>query len=345
MEELPRVDPDDDPYLALRTALGVMLCLVLAEPLGITQPMFPVVLSMSIMSNQRGAINPRSFAAPIAMPVMGFVFSWIAAVTVNQPLAFTAVHCLFSVAGLALMLFRGSRGGLMFTVFPLMMAISALYSDYVLIMMRDSLVMGGVVLFIAVLGLNLLFPPTTKKVHVERVMPLRSTQPMRHLAIRAAVYIPAMIWLFSTGDMNLMAGVMMLVFVCGQPRRGLQLNQVVDRGGGTLVGGALAVLVLYLYHLIPEVWILILLCGIITYYLIDKMTTGRARPLIYQYTCSTALVMILQATQGGRDAFEVVFQRIVLTVIALLAAMIVIAILEALFLDPDEEFPSPLVPA
>ena len=30
MEELPRVDPNDDPYLALRTALAVLICLLLA---------------------------------------------------------------------------------------------------------------------------------------------------------------------------------------------------------------------------------------------------------------------------------------------------------------------------
>jgi hypothetical protein len=345
MEELPRVNPADDAYLALRSALAVLICLVLAEPLGITMPMLPVVMAMSIMSNQRGGLSPRVFATPIVLPIIGLVFSWLAAVTVNQPLLFVLVHGGLSIGGLALMMFRGSRGGMMLTVFPLMMAMSALYSDYALAVMRDSMVMGGVALGIAVVGLNLLFPPSTKVVHVEMVSPLKSTQPMRHLAIRAVVYITAMIWLFSTGDMNLMTSVIMMLFIVGEPRRGTQNNQLIGRAGGTIVGALMAVVVLSIYSLIPEVPILILLCTILTYYLIDGMTTGKHLPLLYQYTCSAALVMILQATQGARDALEVVLQRVVMTGGAMVLAILAIIILEALLLDPDEELPSPPVPA
>src|SRR5215217_7671186 len=199
MEELPRVNPNDDPYLALRTALGVIICLLLAEPLGITQPMLPVVMCMSIMSGQRGALNPRIFATPIILPVMGFVFSWLAAVTVSEPAAFILINSLPAVGGLALMVLRGSRGGMMLTVFPLMMAMSAIYSDYALAVMRDSMVMGGLALGVAILGLNMVFPPTTKVVHVEMISPLRSKQPLRHLLIRSAIYVPALIWLFASG--------------------------------------------------------------------------------------------------------------------------------------------------
>lgn len=345
MEELPRVNGNDDPYLALRTALGVILCLLLAEPLGITQPMLPVVMCMSIMSGQRGALSPRIFATPIILPIMGFVFSWLAAVTVSEPAAFVFVNSLLAIGGLALMVLRGSRGGMMLTVFPLMMAMSAIYSDYALVVMRDSMVMGGLALGVAIVGLNMVFPPTTKTVHVEMISPLRSKQPFRHLLIRVAIYVPALIWLFSTGDMNMMTSVIMILFVCGEPRRGAQMKQLIGRGWGTFVGAGVSVVVLYIYHLIPEPIVLTLLCGLATYYLVDKMTTGKNLPLYYQYVCSAALVMILQATSGGRDALEVVLQRVVLTAIAMVGAMLLIALLEALFLDPEEELPSPLVPA
>jgi hypothetical protein len=233
----------------------------------------------------------------------------------------------------------------MLTVFPLMMAMSAIMSDYVLVVMRDSMVMGGLALGIAIVGLNLLFPPTTKQVHVEMVEPLASRQVGRHVLIRSAIYVPAMIWLFATGDMTLMTVVIMMLFVCGEPRRGTQLNQVIDRGGGTVVGAGIAVVVLTIYSAIPEPWILILLCTIATYYLIDKMTTGKGRPLIYQYTCSAALVMILQATTGGVDALEAVLQRVVMTGGAMVGAILVLALLEAIFLDPDERLPSAPAPA
>lgn len=340
MEELSRVDPHEDPYLALRTALAVLICLVLAEPLGITMPMLPVVMGMSIMSNQRGAISGRTFATPIVLPIIGIIFSWVAAVTVNEPMLFVIVNVVLAVGGLALMLFRGSRGGMMLTVFPLMMAMSALYSDYALAVMRDSMVMGGVALGVAVVGLNLLFTPKTKRVHVEVVAPLVSKQARTHLLIRSAVYVPVMLLVFASGDMNMMIIPIMLLFVCAEPMRGTQMNQVIDRGGGTLVGGLIATAVLVIYNLVPEVPVLILLCTIITYYLIDKMTTGKRRPLIYQYTCSAALVMILQATSGGRDALEVVLQRVVMSGGVMVAAIVVLALLEAIFLEPEEDGPA-----
>ncbi len=274
MEELPRVNPDEDPYLALRTALAVMLCLLLAEPLGITMPMLPALMVMSIMSNQRGALNPRTFAAPIIMPVIAVVFSWVAAATISEPLLFVIVNLLLAVGGLALMLLRGSRGGMMLTVFPLMMAMSALYNDQVLVLMRDSMVWGGVAMGIAIVALNLMFPPTTKRVHVEVVQPLVSKQAGRHLLIRCAVYIPILLLIFASGDLNMLIVPIMVLFVVAEPRRGTQMHQVIDRGGGTIVGALLATAALTIYSVVPDQWVLILGCGAITYFLIDGMTTG-----------------------------------------------------------------------
>src|SRR6218665_2004148 len=75
MEQLPRVDANEDPYLALRTMLGVALLFALAEPLGMTQPMLPIAIGMSLLSGQRGALTPRSFAGPVMLPVIAIIFS------------------------------------------------------------------------------------------------------------------------------------------------------------------------------------------------------------------------------------------------------------------------------
>ena len=117
MEELTRVDPNEDPYLALRTALAVALCVILADPLGVTMPMMPVVLGMSMLSNQRGALTPRTFMGPLMLPVMAFVFSWLAAATVSEPMLFVIVNVALATAGISLMLFKGSRMGVLLTVF------------------------------------------------------------------------------------------------------------------------------------------------------------------------------------------------------------------------------------
>ncbi|MGV8952731.1 MAG: FUSC family protein [Cypionkella sp.] len=337
MEELPRVDPSDDPYLALRTALTVVICLLLSEPLGITQPALPVVVAMSIMSGQRGALSVRTFATPIMLPILAIVTSWIAATTVNQPLIFIIVNLGLAVGGLALMLFRGSRLGVMLTIFPLMMAMSALYSDFAVAAIRDSMAMGGVALGIAIVALNLLFPPQTRRVHVEVLTPLVTDRPVTALLIRLAAYTPVVMLAYASGDTNLMIIPIMLLFVCAEPDHGSRLNQVVDRGGGTLAGAAIAVTVLSIYHIVPQMPVMVLLLASVTYWLIDKMTTGKRRPLLYQYICSSALVMVLSAVQGGRDAIEVVLQRVVMTSGSLIGGIVLLALLEVIFLPRQED--------
>ena len=336
MEELTRVDPSEDPYLALRTALAVAICLLVAEPLGITIPMLPVVMAMSMTSGQRGALTARPFAGPLILPIIAIIFSWLAAVTVNMPFVFTAVNALLMIGGLALMLFRGSRGGMMLTVFPLLMAMMALYSDYALAAMRDSMVLGGLALGVATIVLNILFPPQTSRVHVEVVAPLVTDRPVAALMIRLAVYLPIMLLTFASGDMNLLIVPIMLLFVCAEPSHGRRMNQVVDRGGGTLIGGFISAAVLCLYSLVPQPAVLILLCTAVTYFLIDKMTTGVGRPLRYQYICSTVLVMVLSATSGGSDALEVVLKRVVLTSGAMIGSILLLALLETIFLGEQD---------
>lgn len=350
MEELPRVDPNEDPYLAVRTALGVILCLVLSEPLGVAMPMLPAIMVMSIMSGQRGALNPCTFAAPVIMPIIAIVFSWVAAATISEPLLFVIVNFGLAIGGLALMLFRGSRGGMMLTVFPLMMAMSALYNDQVLVIMRDSMVWGGVAMAIAIVSLNLLLPPTTKRVHEEVLAPLVTKQAGLHLLIRCVVYLPVMLLIFATGDMNMLVVPIMVLFVVAEPRRGTQWRQVVDRAGGTVIGALWSIVVMALYAVVPEKWVLILGCGALTFFLVDKMITGKQRPLLYQYMCSAALAMILSSTSTvmsamSRGAFEVVLQRVTVTTVAMVGAIMLLALLDAIFLDPEDDKPALPAPA
>ena len=182
MEELTRVDPNEDPYLALRTALSVAICVILADPLGVTQPMMPVVLGMSLMSNQRGALNVRSFMGPVMLPVMAFVFSWLAAATVSEPMLFVLMNVVLAGVGIALMLFKGSRLGVMLTVFPAMMSMSVLYSDQALVAIRDSMATGGLIVGVTAVVLNILFPPQTDRVHVEQPKPFETEKPARRAA-------------------------------------------------------------------------------------------------------------------------------------------------------------------
>jgi uncharacterized protein with PQ loop repeat len=340
METLPRVDGAEDPYLALRTMLTVALLFALAEPLGVSQPMLPIAIGMSMISNQRGALTPRAFAGPIVLPIVAIVFSWLAGLTVNQPAVFIFWNLLLATGGIALMLFRGSRGGMLLTVFPAMMSISALYNEYALAVMRDGMAMGGLLVGAAAILTNILFPPQTKRVYVEQTTALVSKRPVTELAIRVFCYATTLFLTYATGNISLLIAPIMMVFVCGEQDHGGRWEQVVDRGGGTIVGALIGIAGLCIYNLVPQFIVLLLLLSAITYFLIDKMTTGKARPQFYQYVCSVALVMILSSITGTNSAFEVVVQRLVLTVGIMLAGILLLSLLETIFVPREPGAPT-----
>ena len=342
MLQLTRVDPNEDPYLALRTAFGVAFCVVLAEPFGIQQPMLPVAFALSLMSNQRGALNPRTFAGPLAIPVIAIVFSWLAAITVNEPLLFMFMNIAFATAGIAIMLFRGSRGGMMLAIIPLMMSMSALSGEYVLAGIRDSLIMGGIAAGAAIVLFNILLPPQTNRIELDEPGSFETKHPKTELFLRVAVYIAAMVGTYATGDMNLMVAPIMVVFVCAEPDQDGRLQQLVDRGASALIGAVCAIVIMAIYYVVPQLPILVCLMGLVTYFFIGKMSTGRARPLFYQNICSVMLILTLSSTYGARDAFEVVFQRISLTMGIMLGGIALLSLLEALFIPREE--PAPHLP-
>ena len=336
MEQLTRVDPLEDPYLALRTTLAVGLCFALAEPLGITQPMLPIAIGMSLISGQRGALTVRSFAGPIMLPVIAIIFSWIAALTVHEPMVFLFINGILATAGLAIMLFRGSRAGMMLTVFPAMMCISALYNEYALVAIRDSMVSGGLLVGVAAVVTNLLFPPQTKRVHVDNPRPRTSRNPLMELGIRVVVYFTTLVLTYATNNISLLMAPIMMVFICAEPDHGGRMSQVVDRGGGTIIGAIIGTLGLIIYSIVPQFFVLLFLLTAVTYWLIDKMSTGPARPQYYQYVCSVALVVIMSSIYGTNSALEVVVQRVAITVGIMLAGIVLMALLEAIFLERDD---------
>ncbi|HWV21882.1 MAG TPA: FUSC family protein [Devosia sp.] len=343
METLPRVDPLEDPYLALRTMLGVALLFALAEPLGMSQPMLPIAIGMSILSGQRGALTPRTFAGPIVLPIIAVIFSWLAAATVNEPMLFIIMNVVLAAGGIALMLFRGSRAGMMLTVFPAMMSISALYNEYALVAIRDSMVAGGLMVGVAAVVTNLLFPPKTKRVHVEQPKPHVSRNPAVELGIRVAVYLAVLIATYATSNISLLIAPIMMVFICAEPDHGGRIEQVVDRGGGTIIGAIVGIVALFVYNLVPQFIVLLLLLAVITYVLIDRMTTGPARPQYYQYVCSVALVIVLSSIYGANSALEVVVQRVSITVGIMLAGIVLLSLLETMFVERDDS-PEQLTP-
>ncbi|SEP72584.1 Fusaric acid resistance protein-like [Devosia sp. YR412] len=328
MEQLTRVDLAEDPHFALRTALGLGLAVLLAEPLGISVPVLVVSLTLSLMSSQRGRFSlRRGMVVPLAIPVISAIFSAIAAMTLGEPLLFTTIFLIFAAIGLYLMVIRGSIAGSLFAIIPAMISVTAVASDQALVVMRDSFTMTGLFMAVTLPLLNFLLPPKTDRVHVPAPVAADYDRPGREVLLRLAILAPVLLFCWITADANLVILPIIVIFVLGQGEHTMRHREAFDRIIATLLGAATAIAGLAVYHLIPALPVFIGLTMLVGLYAAHGMSKGRLSPVTYQFGASVALILMVTSI-GTRDAFEIIFQRTALTVVGAVLAIGALALLE-----------------
>jgi len=333
MEQLTKVDRAEDPWFAVRTALGVGLAVVLAEPLGITVPMLPAAFALALLSGQRGAFDLRRAMVPLIIPLLAWIVSFLATATLGEPLLFTAVFMALCAAGLALMLFRAGPVGVVVIVIPTMLSIAAVTSDQSLIAMRDSMAMTGVMLTVLIIVLNLVFPPATRRIHIPRSDPHQPEKPLLDLALRSAIFAPVLLYCCAAADTNLIIMPIMVAYVLGQSDHAMRRREVIERLSATVIGAAVAMLILLAYRLMPHWPLLVAAMTLVTLYFTAKMFDGARSAVTYQFACSVTAIIVMSSFTN-RDTIEIVLQRVVLSTMAALMALCLLALLEAFILAP-----------
>jgi hypothetical protein len=333
MEQLTQVDRVEDPWFAVRTALGVGLAVVLAQPMGVTVTMLPAAFALALLSGQRGVFDLKRALLPLIIPILAWIISWLAAATLGQPVLFTALFIAFVALGLALMVFRGTLGGVIVILIPTMLSIAAVTSDQMLIAMRDSMAMSGAMLFVIIIVLNLIFPPRTTRSHVPLTEPHQTDKPLTDLALRTAIFAPVLLYCYATADTNLIIMPVMVAYVLGQSDHTMRRREAAARISATLIGAAVAVVILLAYRLMPYWPMLVATMTLMTLYFTARMFDGARSAVTYQFACSVAAIIVMSSFTN-RDAIEVVIQRVVLSTGAALMAICLLALLEALFLAP-----------
>lgn len=329
MEPLSRVDSNEDPNFAVRTALGVVLALLLAEPFGITMPMLPAALALSILSGQRGKFTIRRVVAPLAIPVLAYVFSYLAALTVGDPAVFTTVFLLLALVAFFLGVVRGSAGGTMLLLIPSLLSILAVASDQALIAMRDGLTGSALILALVVPVVNLLLPPVTERIHEPKPDPEGFANPMIEVCLRLAVFAPVLLLSYALGDPNVIIMPIVVGFVLLQGSHGMRWAEAVQRVAATCIGALAALVGILAYRIIPQLPMLLGFVALTTLFFTDRMMRGRLAPITYQFAASCTLVILISSL-GTRDAIEIVIQRVVLTTLAASLAIGALALLEHL---------------
>lgn len=328
MEPLSRVDFAEDPYFAVRNALGVVLTLLLAEPFGIAMPTLAAALALSLLSGQRGKFDMKRALGPLAIPVLAYVFAYLAGLTAGDPGLFVVLFLALALLAFFLTVIRGSNGGLMLLMVPTMMSVMSVANDQAMVLMRDSMASTGIVLAMVLPVVNLILPPHTDRVHVPKPDPQAFANPALEIVLRTAIFGAVLVYTFAAGDTNLLIMPVMTGFVLMQGGHNLRREEAIQRVSATVIGAVVALLAILTYRMLPQLPVLFAIVALITLFFSDRMITGRLPPVTYQFSASVALVVLLTSI-GTRDAMEVIVQRIAVSTIGATLAITALALSEA----------------
>lgn len=328
MEPLSRVDFAEDPYFAVRTALGIVLALLLAEPFGVTMPMLAAALALSLLSGQRGHFDLKRALSPLAVPVLAYVFAYLATLTAGDPGLFILLFVSLALVAFYIAVIKGSNGGLMLLMVPTLMSVLSVANDTAMAAMRDSMAGTGLILAVVLPVVNLIFPPKTNRVHVPKPDPESFANPLLEVTLRTAIFGAVLIYTFAAGDSNLLIMPVMTGFVLMQGSHNLRRAEAVQRVQATVIGAMVALLAIFVYRLVPQIPLLLCMVALISLFFSDRMIDGRLPPVTYQFSASVALVVLLTSL-GTRDAMEVIVQRVTISTIGATLAIAALALSEA----------------
>jgi len=328
LEPLSRVAYAEDPYFAVRTALGVVLALLLAEPMGVAMPMLAAALALSLLSGQRGKFEIGRALATLAIPVLAYAFAFLASLTASDPGLFVLLFVSIAFVAFYVAVIKGSNGGLMLLMVPTMMSVLSVTNDVAMATMRDSMAGSGLILAIVLPVVNLLLPPLTQRSHVARPAPEAFANPLLEVGLRTIIFGAVALYTFAVGDSNLLIMPIMTGFVLMQGSHNLRRDEALQRVQATVIGAIVALVAILLYRLVPQLPLLWCIVALITLFFSDRMISGRLPPVTYQFSASVALVILLTSL-GTRDAMEVIVQRVAISTAGATLAIAALALSEA----------------
>ena len=98
----------------------------------------------------------------------------------------------------------------------------------------------------------------------------------------------------------------------------------------TLLGAAMALLLLFCFTIVGHLSVMVLLLFLAGLYFGTRMMTGREPPMVYQFGFSAMLALVGGSLTSSEPGYAVL-TRVVLTLAGAMAAVLLTALLEALF--------------
>ena len=325
----PRPDAAEDPLYAVR--LGLIGALAYAAVPLLDPALLPIVaaLPVGLIAAQRRAFDlGKAVAGPVVLIVLVHAMTWVVEQLRPMPLVTMGAMWLTYFAGFGMILRTGAQAGMLIVIVAVLMSVMGVNGSATVEAMRDGFVQASLVaLVIAPLAYALL-PARTFERHVDDPVPGQGNAAVG-AAIRATVLLGLSFWLYSVMQPSDMMMAVIATMVLVFPTRRAVMFEAVQRIRATFYGSAAALVVLGLFTCSPHLPVLlglILLAGLA---LGDRMMRGPQPSMVYQYAFSVALALIAGAL-STQDPGYAVFTRIVLTLAGAGAAVISVALLDAL---------------
>lgn len=329
----PRPLASDDPYFAIRLALGSSLSLLAGLLLESQLLLIMPVLTISLMGGMRKAFDvKKSITSPIA--VMLLVSAFYILLSYLQVIPALTLLVVFYIATLAywLTLKNGSPLGMIILIAMVMMSVSAAKSSISLAFIHTAMIEAAVTALILIPLLYWLLPTRATTPLVESYQPDDHGYVLERAILRALVLMVLLSGMYTLLDQSNITLVITAVFTLMFPCKEHQFEEAKERSYATVMGGALALMILAVVSYIGHLFVLIFLTLFAGVFLGHQMMHGKNPPMVYQYTLSVMMALIAGALSDQSPAYLTAL-RIVLTIAGTLGAVFLYATLERLLIN------------
>lgn len=341
----PRPRAEDDPLFAVRLAAAAVLAYGAALFVQPAMPMIAPALTVGIIAGMRGAFDAKkAIGGPVAMAAIMSLMALVIALLRPYPAALILVVGSIYTFSYTLILRTGNPIGMLILIAAALMSIMGMNSIAGMTFVRDVFVEGAAVALCVIPLLYAVLPPAARKPVLEIYPVGAGGRFLKRGTIRGGVLLLLTYWLYTVIDQSNLIMAVAAIFVMVFPTRGQMWAEARERIFATVLGGALALMILAGATATAHLINLLLMVLLASLFLGDRMMHGRRPPMVYQFALS-AMIAIVGAALTTRGPFESTMLRLSLTMLGAIAAALLTGLIEALILgEPDPDKPVAAMP-
>lgn len=325
----PRPSQRDDPNFPVRMALLAAISVSLIPFIMPSMPPLMAALPVGLMAGMRKTFDPKkAIGGPVALITIIWIMSSVLPIFMPWPAAFVLVVGSLYLLAFYLIQRTGNPIGMLILISVSLVSIMAMNSTASLEALRDTFTEAGIVAMIGIPVLYVLLPPATDEAMIEEYEPAGGHH-LRSAGIRATVLLGLSFWLYSVLDISNMMMAIAAVFVLCFPTRERLFAEAKERVTATVLGALAAGVALFILTVSAHFIVVVGLVFLVALYFASKMMSGKHPSMMYQFSLSVALSLIVGALTTQEPSYAA-FTRVVLTFGGTIVAALLTATLESL---------------